>query len=195
VSRRALRHRIEKTMPPLIVRVLWTGLVSGIVSGAAAAALGRLEHGRARPPLNAVSHIAWGGPPPADDGRGRRNLAMGAGVHVLAAVFWAAAFEPLFGSRARRSQAAAWSGAALTASAAYLTDYRLVPPRLRPGMEAFLSRTAVRGVYAALALGFVLAARRGGAGPARRRRRPGARPGDANDPGPAAAARIAARVY
>ena len=165
-------------MTSLIGRVLWTGVVSGIVSGVAAAALGRLESGRAKPPINAVSHIAWGGRPPADDGPRRRNLITGAGVHVLAAVFWSAMFEPLFGRRARRTPAAAWSGAALTAAAAYAVDYHVVPPRLRPGMEAFLSRASVRAVYAALALGFVLAAR-ASAGVDRRNARVGALPGSA----------------
>ena len=146
-------------MTMLIERVLWTGLVGGIVSGVAAAALSRVENKRAAPAINAVSHIAWGGPPPADSGPARRNLIVGSGLHLGAALFWAAVFEPIFGAAARRSRTAAWIGAAATAAGAYCTDYHVVPQRLRPGMEAFLSKRSLQGVYAALAIGFVLAAR------------------------------------
>ncbi|MGH8664582.1 MAG: hypothetical protein ACREUX_09975 [Burkholderiales bacterium] len=54
----------------------------------------------------------------------------------------------------------AWLGGGANAAVAYLTDYHAVPRRLRPGMEAYLSRRALCGVYAALAAGFALVARR-----------------------------------
>jgi hypothetical protein len=148
---------MEKTMRSLIQRVLWTGLVSGVASGLAAAALSRVQNGRAAPAINAVSHIAWGGPPPADSGPRGRNFIVGAGLHLGGALFWAAVSESLVGSAVRRTRAMAWLSGSVTAAAAYWIDYNIVPMRLRPGMEAFVSPAAVKTVYAALAAGLAIA--------------------------------------
>jgi hypothetical protein len=146
-------------MTSLLHDIVRTGLVSGIVSGAAAAVFSRLRNRRAAPAINAVSHIAWGGEPPAEVGAGGRNLIVGRTLHLGAAMFWAAFFEGLFGRDARRDPAAAWAAGGGVATAAFLTDYIVVPRRLRPGMEDFLSRRGLIGVYAALGAGFALAAR------------------------------------
>jgi hypothetical protein len=148
------------SMPYLLQRVVRTGLIAGVVSAAAAAALSRLQNGRGASAINAVSHIAWGGRPPAHAGKGGRNFFVGAGLHIGASMFWATLFEGLFGRSARQRAKPAWLGGGATAALAYLTDYRVVPRRLRPGMEAFLPRWALYGVYAALGAGFALAARR-----------------------------------
>lgn len=147
-------------MPSLLQHVLRTGLIAGVVSGAAALALSRLRNERAAPALNAVSHIAWGGRPPAHAGKGGRNFLVGTGLHIGASMFWATFFEGLFGRSARAHASRAWLGGGVTAALAYLTDYHVVPQRLRPGMEAYLPRWALYGVYAALGAGFALAARR-----------------------------------
>ena len=145
---------------PSLLHVLRTGLIAGVVSGAAALALSRLHNARAAPALNAVSHIAWGGRPPAHAGKDGRNFLVGWGLHIGASIFWATLFEGLFGRSARRRASRAWLGGGVTAALAYLTDYHVVPQRLRPGMEAYLPRWALYGVYAALGAGFALAARR-----------------------------------
>ncbi len=147
-------------MPSLLQTALRTGLIAGLVSGAAAAALSRLQTGRGAPAINAVSHIAWGGRPPAQAGTGGRNYLVGAGLHIGASVFWATFFEGVFGRSARQRASHAWFGGGATAALAYLTDYHIVPRRLRPGMEAFLPRWALYGVYAALGAGFALAVQR-----------------------------------
>ena len=146
-------------MPALLHDIVRTGLVAGLVSGVAAAIFSRRRNRRAAPAMNAVSHIAWGGEPPADVGAGGRNFVVGCALHLGAAMFWAAFFEGLFGREARRKPATAWAGGSGVAAAAFLTDYLVVPPRLRPGMEAFLPRRDLIGVYGALAVGFALAAR------------------------------------
>lgn len=146
-------------MASLLRDILRTGLVSGVVSGAAALAFSRVRNRRAAPAMNAVSHIAWGGEPPAETGPGGRNFVVGSALHLGAATFWAAFFEILFGAAARGSQAAAWTSGSGVAACAFLTDYLIVPRRLRPGMEVFLSRRALVGVYAVLGAGFALAAR------------------------------------
>lgn len=146
-------------MPSLLHDVVRTGLVAGMASTAAALLLSRVQSGRAAPAMNAVSHMADGGPPPADSGPRGRNFLLGSALHLGASLFWAAWFEPLAGRAARRRGSNAWAGAAATACAAYVVDYHVVPRRLRPGMEAFLSRAAVVAVYAALGCGYALAAR------------------------------------
>ena len=148
-------------MSSLVRSIARTGLVSGLVSTAAALALSRRERGRATPAMNAVSHIAWGGYPPAHAGAGGRNFVTGTLLHLGASTFWAVFFETLFGRRARASATDASVAAATIAAAACVTDYGIVPKRLRPGMEAFLSAPAIVAVYASLALGFFLAARWG----------------------------------
>ena len=147
-------------MPYLLQRVVRTGLIAGVVSAAAAVALSRLQNGRGAPAINAVSHIAWGGRPPVHAGKGGRNFFVGAGLHIGASMFWATFFEGVFGRSARERANRAWLGGGATAALAYLTDYPIVPRRLRPGMEAFLPRWALYGVYAALGAGLALAARR-----------------------------------
>jgi hypothetical protein len=151
-------------MRSLLHDVVRTGLVAGVASTAAALLLSRVQNGRAAPAMNAVSHMAYGGAPPADSGPRGRNFVLGSALHLGASIFWAAWFGPLAGRAARRRGSNArvgnaWIGAAATARAAYVVDYHVVPGRLRPGMEAFLSRAAVIAVYAALGCGFALAAR------------------------------------
>jgi hypothetical protein len=143
----------------LVRNWFWSGGMATVLSTAAAMAGSRWENGRSTAAINAVSHIAWGGPPPQHEGSGRRNLIVGAALHAGASYFWAAAFEALFGRVARERRSAALLGAAATAAAAYVTDYHVVPRRLRPGFERHLSRSSLFGVYAALAAGLALGAR------------------------------------
>ena len=86
-----------------IGRVIVSGGTAAITSAIVAAVCSRLERRRAAPPLNAVSHILWGGPPPADAGPAGVNMAAGLVLHAGAAAFWATPYELLFGRTARRS--------------------------------------------------------------------------------------------
>jgi hypothetical protein len=140
-------------------RILVSGGAAAVASAIAAAVCSRVERGRATPPLNAVSHIAWGGAPPADAGPAGVNLATGLALHAGASFFWATPFEALFGRAARRGAAAAWLGGTLVSAAAFATDYYLVSRRFRPGYEAYLSPRALFAVYAALAAGLAIGAR------------------------------------
>ncbi len=139
--------------------VAWAGGAASLLSAVAAAACSRVENRRAAPAINAISHIAWGGSPPYQEGPAARNFVTGAALHAGASFFWAAMFEALFGRAARESRKAAVLGGAATAAAACLTDYGIVSRRFRPGFEAYLSRLSLFGVYGALAAGFALGAR------------------------------------
>jgi hypothetical protein len=147
----------------MLRRVLHAGIASAAISTAAALAFSRWENGRATPAINAVSHMVWGGKPPADIGRGGRNLALGACLHTGANIFWASVFEWVYGRTARASPASAWLGGLSIALLGFVVDYALVPRRLRPGMEAYLSRVGLLGVYAAVGAGLAWSAIRNAA--------------------------------
>jgi hypothetical protein len=91
----------------------------------------RIERGRATPSLNAVSHIAWGGEPPAEAGPKGINFATGVALHAGASLFWATSLDLAFGRTARRSRAAAWLGGAIVLAVAFVTDYYLVSRRFQ----------------------------------------------------------------
>ncbi|MBC7781104.1 MAG: hypothetical protein H7125_13470 [Proteobacteria bacterium] len=146
------------TVAPFVARTITTGLLAAAASALAAAAGGRMFKGKALAPLNAVSHIAWGGTPPAHAGRGARNTLVGTALHTGAALFWAGGFEALFGRAARRSPASAVMGATTTSAVAFVTDYYLMSRRLQPGYEKYLSRRGLFAVYAALAVGMAAGA-------------------------------------
>lgn len=143
----------------LLRNLLWSGGTAALLSATAASALSRIENGRADSALDAVSHIAWGGPPPYRPGRQARNLLVGTALHAGASLFWAAVFEGVFGAWSRQRGSNALLAGAATAAGACFTDYQLVSRRFQPGFEAYLSRPSLFAVYAALAAGFALGAR------------------------------------
>jgi len=124
--------------------------------------------------MNAVTHIIYGGAPPAHDGERSRNTLLGFGIHTAASIWWALFYQGLLGRYAQRSAPRALGAGAATAVIAYVVDYYVVGPRFRPGFEAYLSRRSLFAVYAALAAGFAVSslmrarpsARRSGAGSA-----------------------------
>jgi hypothetical protein len=135
-----------------LARVLVSGAVASFASAAAALAFSRLENRHAARPMNAVAHIYDGGPPPARDGEGRRNTALGFGIHTAASWWWALFFEAL-DDRHRNL-----AGGAAIAALAYAVDYHVVGERFRPGFEAHLGPRSLFAVYAALAAGYALGA-------------------------------------
>lgn len=146
------------TRPRAFVRqVLVSGNVAGLASALAAALLGRIERGRAAAPVAAISHIHSGKSPQEHANGSPRHVAAGFVIHQGACVFWAVLFEALLGRSARPAARRPMLAGAAIASAAYLTDYHLVPPRLRPGFEATLSRRSTLLVYAALGIAFAAA--------------------------------------
>jgi hypothetical protein len=108
--------------------------------------------------MNAIAHIYDGGPPPARDGTGKRNTLLGFGIHTAASLWWASFYELALATLGRRVLAAS-----SVAILAYLVDYYVVNRRFRPGFERYLSPRAMFAVYAALAAGFALSGRHGGA--------------------------------
>lgn len=140
-------------------RALVSGTVAALASGAVAAWCGHKQRGHAAGPINAVSHIAWGGSAEKQAKRDGRNTAVGFLLHHGASIFWALGFETAFGRRAERSVPEALLGGAATATTAYVVDYHVVPYRFVPGFEARLKDRSLFYVYAALALGLAATAR------------------------------------
>src|SRR3954463_2194822 len=130
-------------------RILVSGSRASLAAAAVAAACSRVENRHAARPMNAVTHIYDGGPPLAHDGDGRRNTLLGFAIHSAASIWWAAFHEVVFRGK----------GAAVTAALAYFVDYYVVPRRLRPGFEAYLSPCSMAAVYTALAAGLAAGSR------------------------------------
>lgn len=141
-----------------VVRVLARPVSRALVSGTLAAAAvtlvaslaARRNAGSSAAALNATSHFLWGERAGRENGYSMKYTGLAA--NYGASIFWALFYE-LLGGRKRRTQPRALFDGALISAAAYVTDYHLVPKRLTPGFEMRLTRTALAGVYAALALG------------------------------------------
>jgi len=144
---------------------LVSGSVAAVSSAAVAAWCGHRQRRHAAGPINAISHIAWGGDAREHARQDGRNTAVGWALHHGASIFWATGFELLFGRDAQRSTAHAVFGGAATAATAYVIDYHFVPERFVPRFDARLSRGSLFWIYAALGAGLATAARlRGYAG-------------------------------
>ena len=81
----------------------------------------------------------------------------GVALHVGACIFWAVFYEKLFGRVADRGELpTALLGGAAVATAAYVTDYRVVPKRLTPGWESRVNGRSLAAIYTVLALSLPL---------------------------------------
>lgn len=152
---RMAHEGISRTFPNALI----AGTVAALASAGVAAWCAHRQRGHAAGPINAVSHIAWGGSAESQARKDGPNTVVGWLLHHGASVFWATGFELFFGRAAERSLRNALLGGATTAATAYVVDYHLVPERFVPGFEARLSNRALFYVYAALGAGLALTAR------------------------------------
>ena len=123
---------------------------------------GARENGDAFTPINAVSHIPWGERAKKQHGFSARWTLPGIALSGFSLAGWAMIHragvlalqsrdaEKSASTRARKSRAAAL-GAAVSALA-YVIDFKVVPPRLRPGFETQISRRGLLLVYLVLAI-------------------------------------------
>lgn len=142
-----------------------SGTLAGLLSAAVLAAAGKREAGNAAAAVNAESHWLWGDESLRQDAPTLRHTLTGFVTHQLSTVFWATLHALVRGrANARATVPQALLGAAATSAAAAAIDYTLVPKRLTPGFEHRLSKGAMTGVFAAIALGIaagtILLARR-----------------------------------
>jgi hypothetical protein len=135
------------------------GLVPAVASTAVLALCSRRRGQSAYAPTNAVSHWLWGDRAFRQDAPSLRYTLVGYAVHHASASFWAIVQERLFGrkvDRLRPGQLLALSMA--TSAFACFADYKLTPPRLRPGYEQRLTRTDLFAVYALFGVGLAAGA-------------------------------------
>jgi hypothetical protein len=134
-----------------------SGTVVAGTTAASVAIAGERDSGSAIAPLNATSHIAWGEPAGAVEEVDARHTLVGTALHVGACIFWATFYEKFFGRAARRGDVAkALLGGGAIATAAYVTDYHIVPQRLTPGWEYRISKRSLAATYVVLALSLPL---------------------------------------
>jgi hypothetical protein len=163
---------------------LRTGSIASLTSAAALAAAGRRAGCGAWAPLNAPSHWLFADAALRCRGPSARYTGTGCLIHHASSVMWGVLHARYVAGppEARTSLPGQFAAGAVTAALACLVDYRLTPRALSPGFEHHLSRSALFGVYAALALGFGLSSwlqRRGNgiAAPSRARSLLAAHPG------------------
>ena len=144
------KRKPSDTMGTLAEDTLRTGAIASAATTAAAALLGQMENGSAVAPINAVSHIIWGDGADTEE-VDARHTAMGLALNTAAITSWAGMHESIL-PRARPTVSRALLTGAATAVVAYVTDYYVVPKRFTPGFEKQLSKNALFGVYAVLAI-------------------------------------------
>ncbi|TFZ04281.1 hypothetical protein [Ramlibacter rhizophilus] len=133
------------------------GVAGGALSAAALAALGHRETGRPLAPINAVSHWLYEPEALHADEASMRHTGVGLVTHHAASVLWATVYA--VGRQALRpGSAPSLAGTTATAALAALVDFTITPKRFTPGFEHRLSRGALVGVYAAMAVGMLLGA-------------------------------------
>lgn len=131
-------------------------IAAGTVSAAVAWA-GARDSGSAVAPVNATSHIVWGESAGAVESVDAKHTLLGMALNAGACVFWATFYEKWFGRAAERGDVGtAMLGGAVVATAAYVTDYHVVPKRLTPGWEARISPRSLAAAYVVLALSLPL---------------------------------------
>jgi hypothetical protein len=128
---------------------LTTAALATIATTAAGVLLSVLETRKPAAGLNAVSHILWGDKAARVNRIDLQHTLAGGALNAGAMTMWSAVNELL--PRSSRKGSAFAKGAFLSALA-YLVDYHVVPKRLTPGFEKRLSKPALFGLYAMLAV-------------------------------------------
>jgi hypothetical protein len=147
-----LRSSVGRMYAGIVNRALVSGGLAAIAVTLVASLAARRASGSAAAALNATSHVLWGERAGRQDAYSAKYTATGFATNYGASIFWALFYEALARGKRRTPLRALLDGAVIS-SAAYVTDYHIVPKRLTPGFELRISRAALALVYAALALG------------------------------------------
>jgi hypothetical protein len=129
----------------------------------ACAVCGAAENRNALAPINDIAHIFYGdeASEAASSTCSARNLLRytlpAIAWNTFALWGWAIGHRLLVGRS--QSQARSLAAGAAVSLVAYVIDYKLVPPRWTPGIEAHLSKRSLFVAYVALALGLAFAPR------------------------------------
>ena len=133
--------------------------VAGLATTGAVALCGQIEDEDAISPVNDISHIVWGVKAFEQNEVSLKYTGTAVLLNQSAIFSWALLHELFFGRAARRGETGkSILGGFLVSALAYIIDYHLVPPRLKPGFERHLVPRSLFFIYVILAL--ALGARR-----------------------------------
>jgi hypothetical protein len=139
-------------------RALFSGASASICSGVVLSVCSRIDEGSYAGGLNGPSQWLWGEGEAYTRRATVRHTVVGYGIHHLTSVFWATSYERFFGEPGRRkTPLRRCAEAALSATCAYVVDYYLTPPRLRPGFKKHIRTRSIFATYGAFALGLAAA--------------------------------------
>ena len=136
----------------MLAQIVKAGLKTGAILSAttigAIMLAGKRETGSAWSPLNAICHIVDGDEVSQPNEFSPRASLLGLGLNATIMFAWATLYE---GALAVTRKKSGPLPAAAAATAAYVIDYKLVPPRYTPGIEKKIGHGSVLAVYAVLA--------------------------------------------
>lgn len=133
-----------------------SGSAASVASTVALAVCGEAEDGSAAGPINGPSQWLWGREEAYTKQATWRHTATGYVIHHAMSILWATLYERACRSEERKSVARICVEAASVTSLAYFIDYRVAPPRLRPGFKKHLGPGSLLTVYLAFAAGLAL---------------------------------------
>lgn len=154
-----LRKPPQSTVQRIASDAVVSGSAASLASAAALMACSAIHEGSAAGGLNGPSQWLWGEAEAYSREATLRHTAVGYGIHHATSIFWALLHETVFGGSRRRKPALQHCAEAVASAAtAYVVDYHLTPPRLRPGFEKHVSRNGMVAAYAAFAAGLAITA-------------------------------------
>jgi hypothetical protein len=137
---------------------MFSGASASISSAVALSICSRIDEGSYAGGLNGPSQWLWGEAEAYTREASVRHTAVGYAIHHVTSVFWATLYERTFGeSNGGKTALRRCAEAAVSSAGAYVVDYYLTPPRLRPGFEKHVSTPSMFVVYGAFALGLAAA--------------------------------------
>jgi hypothetical protein len=143
----------------IAVDAIMSGTAASLASAAALMTGSKIRDGSWAGGLNGPSQWLWGESEAYTRKATFRHTALGYFIHHSTSIFWAVLHETVFGGSRRKKPALQHCTEAIASAAtAYVVDYHLTPPRLRPGFEKHVSPSGMVAVYAAFAAGLAITA-------------------------------------
>jgi len=156
---RKVPHYSSQAAKRIAMDAILSGTAASLASAAALMAGSKVRDGSWAGGLNGPSQWLWGEAEAYTRKATFRHTALGYAIHHSTSIFWALLHETVFGGSRRKKPALQHCTEAITSAAtAYVVDYHLTPPRLRPGFEKHVSPTGMVAVYAAFAAGLAITA-------------------------------------
>jgi hypothetical protein len=152
-------HGQQRVRLAVAARRAWvSGASASVASAIAVSICSRIDEGSYAGGLNGPSQWLWGEAEAYAREASVRHTVVGYVVHHLMSVFWATAYERIFGESVEpKKPLRRCAEAAVCTAGAYIVDYYLTPPRLRPGFKKHVRTPYMFVVYGGFALGLAAA--------------------------------------